>query len=59
MIVYRCDFCDSESASEPKIKLKGFTDHKEAQILLPEQFQERHFCSRGCFIAYIERAIHE
>ena len=44
---YTCDFC-KENIYEPEVMLRGVVG-VSGGILLPEKYQERHFCSSECF----------
>lgn len=48
---YTCDDCGT-TVSEPKVVLKGVIG-TSGGILLPERFQEKHFCKPACFWRWV------
>jgi hypothetical protein len=52
-LIYKCDFCESTSISEPAVELNGITG-TSGGILLPEQFHKKIFCTRSCFWSWVE-----
>lgn len=54
MKIYKCDnsLCDKNCDKNEMLTLKGYTGLSSG-ILLPDSFQEKHFCNGGCFEDWI------
>lgn len=58
MKYYKCDQCKKlVEYDPPKIMLSGYYPTNAAGILIPESCREFHFCSHGCFVAYMRWAV--
>ncbi len=54
MKVYVCDNvrCDKNCPESEMVTLKGYTGNAGG-ILLPDRFQEKHFCNSDCFEVWL------
>ena len=54
MKIYKCDrnLCDNVCNESEMITLNGYTG-LSGGILLPDAYQEKHFCSAQCFEVWI------
>jgi hypothetical protein len=56
MTTTKCDKCNDLCSTPAPIRLAGFRPEAMAGILLPERFLAYDFCSRECFIKWIENS---
>lgn len=47
MRIILCDYCKQQVHGDHPISLRGVCESRGG-ILLPEQFHQRDFCSKGC-----------
>lgn len=61
MKVIKCDECKTEMhenlADKEYIHLQGFKGRGTSGLLLPERFTSVDFCSRECFIQWVNKQI--
>ena len=53
--IFRCDFCNEIQSGEPSTVLKGYYPRRHGTIMLPEKFQEKHFCCSDHFYHWMQQ----
>ena len=52
MTGYKCDQCGEFHGGSAEIFIRGYWPKLKGGLMIPDQFKEREFCSRECFLRH-------